>query len=161
MGFAIVTVTSRLSLSANGPAALADSSFVVTASQANYAEIAAGKLAGEKAATSAIRTFGDSLVADHTLAQQDLVRLAQKENITLPPGPDTEHQQLLDTLSGLTGRTFDSAYLSMQLLDHEVAVQLFQQEAESGKDSLTRQYATRYLPVLRHHLLKAKRLWGR
>jgi hypothetical protein len=42
-----------------------------------------------------------------------------------------------------------------------VAVQLFQQEAESGKDSLTRQYATRYLPVLRHHLLKAKRLWGR
>jgi putative membrane protein len=98
------------------------------------------------------------MVADHQMAQDELVQLARKEGVSLATEPDTEHQRMNTQLAVLSGRKFDSIYMNMQLLDHQVAVQLFQQEFNVGRDSLARVYATKYLPKLRHHLMMAKEL---
>lgn len=136
----------------------ADGDFLNTASQANLAEIAAGNLAGKKAGRPAIRAFADSMVRDHQLAEDELRQIARKEGVALANGPDTEHQRSAALLAGLSGMSFDSTYLHMQLLDHQVVIQLFQQESGLGRDSLARVYATRYLPRLRHHLQMVKEL---
>jgi putative membrane protein len=135
-----------------------DTDFINTAGQANLAEILAGRVAAKKAGREAIRDFAQSMVADHLQAQDDLTRIAQQEGVSIPRRPDTEHQRTNAQLDSLSGRKFDSAYMNYQLMDHEVAIQLFETETREGKDSLCRAYAARYLPKLRHHYEMAKPL---
>jgi len=135
-----------------------DGDFLNTASQANLAEIASGRLASKLADEPRIRAFADSVVADHEQAESELEGIAHQENITLAHSPDTEHQQSMARLANLAGGKFDSTYMNMQQLDHQVAIQLFQQESNVGRDSLARMYAKKYLPNLRHHLEMAKEL---
>jgi putative membrane protein len=132
--------------------------FLNTASRANLAEIAVGQLAEKMADRSGIRAFADSMVADHRMAEAELEQVTRKEGVGLASTPDTEHQQSAARLATLSGKKFDSTYMNMQLLDHQVAIQLFQQESSLGRDSLARVYATKYLPGLRHHLEMAKEL---
>ena len=135
-----------------------DTDFMNTASQSNLAGIIAGKLAAEKASREQIRNFADSMVADRETAQRELQQIALREGAVIARKPDTEHQLETAHLKTLSGTTFDSTYLNMQLLDHQVAIQLFQQESSLGRDSLCRTYATKYLPKLRRHLIMAKSL---
>src|ERR1700710_148666 len=85
-----------------------DTNFMNAASQANLAEIDAGKIASDRAATAAIRAFADQMVMDHAAAEADLVALAQKRSISLAGTPDMEHQQMAASLKKLSGKVFDS-----------------------------------------------------
>ena len=61
----------------------ADQTFFNQASQANLAEIAAGKLAETKG-NAKVKSLGKQMVTDHTTAQNELVALAKKETVTIP-----------------------------------------------------------------------------
>ena len=129
----------------------ADQSFFNLASQANLAEIAAGKLAETKGSAK-VKSLGKQMVADHTTAQNELVALAKKESITIPMSPDTEHKQALADLGKLSGKSFDSAYMAGQLADHKSAVALFSEESVNGSDPGAKAFAAKYLPKLKMHL---------
>ncbi len=129
----------------------ADQSFFNLASQANLAEIAAGKLAETKG-NAKVKSLGKQMVADHTTAQNELVALAKKESITIPMSPDAEHNQALADLNKLSGKSFDSAYVTGQLADHKTAVALFSEESVNGSDPGGKSFATKYLPKLKMHL---------
>jgi putative membrane protein len=129
----------------------ADESFFNQASQANLAEIAAGKLAEAKG-NAKVKSLGKQMVTDHTTAQNELVALAKKENVTIPMTPDAEHNQALADLNKLSGKSFDSAYMSGQLADHKKAVALFSEESVNGSDPGAKAFATKYLPKLKMHL---------
>jgi len=133
-----------------------DEDFIKRASEANMAEIEASQLATEKGASAELKAFADSMVIGHGVAQKELLQIAKKEGVSLSRSPDTEHGKMIEHLSRLSGRDFDGTYLHMQLLDHQVAVQLFQQEATTGKDPVARAYAGKYLSKLRHHLMMAQ-----
>jgi putative membrane protein len=143
----------------SSPNQATDTDFMNTAAQANLAEIDAGKLASVKAADAAVRSFAKTMVADHTTAQMELSALAGRRNVSLPQTPDTEHQSSSAQLAKLSGRSFDSTYINMQFLDHQVAIDLFRQENNVGKDTAARAYAAKYLPKLQHHMMMAKQLW--
>jgi putative membrane protein len=136
----------------------ADTDFITTASHANMAAIFAGQLAARKAGRADIRSFADSMVADHSMAQGELDSISFVENVRDARAPDTEHQQAIARLQSLSGAAFDAAYLKMQSLDHAVAIQLFQQESGLGRDSLCRMYAKKYLPRIRHHVMMIRKL---
>jgi putative membrane protein len=129
----------------------ADQSFFTQASQANLAEIAAGKLAESKG-NSKVKSLGRQMVTDHTTAQNELVALAKKENITIPMSTDADHQNALSDLNKLSGKSFDSAYIASQLADHKTAVALFSEESVNGTDPGAKALATKYLPKLKMHL---------
>jgi len=129
----------------------ADESFFKTASQANLAEIAAGKLAETKG-NSKVKSLGKQMVADHTTAQNELVALAKKQNISIPMSSDEDHKQALAELDKLSGKSFDSAYMASQLADHKTAVALFSEESVNGTDPGAKAFATKYLPKLKMHL---------
>ena len=125
--------------------------FYNKASEANLAEIQAGKLAEIKG-NAQVKNLGKQMVEDHTKAENELKDLAKKENITIATSPDEEHKQAVADMAKLSGSAFDSAYMASQLADHKVAVSLFTEESTSGTDAAAKAYAAKYLPKLKMHL---------
>jgi putative membrane protein len=129
----------------------ADDPFFNKASQANLAEIQAGKLAQSRGSAH-VKALGKQMVEDHTKAENELTDLAKNQKLNIAMSPDAEHTQALADLAKLSGKAFDSAYMKSQLADHQVAVTLFSQEAANGTDPSAQAYAAKYLPKLKMHL---------
>jgi len=122
------------------------------------AEVELGKLAAQKAASDAVKQFGQKMVDDHTKANDQLKQVAGKENITIPDSLDSKHQSRIDKLSKLSGPDFDRAYIKDQVKDHKQDVSEFKTEADSGSDPNIKQFASNTLPILEQHLTMAKDL---
>jgi putative membrane protein len=64
---------------------------------------------------------------------------------------DAEVTNATEKLNGLSGASFDKAYIEMMVADHQNAVALFEKASQST-DSAVKAYASKYLPVLKKHL---------
>jgi putative membrane protein len=145
----------------SGGAQAADSAFVAKASAAGLTEVAEGNLAGSNGASDAVKTFGSTMVTDHTDANTQLTTLVASKGITPASAPTASQQAAIDSLKALNGAAFDKRYAALALKDHQDAVALFEKEASSGKDADLRAFATKTLPTLKHHLSMAKALPGK
>ena len=135
-----------------------DKKFVKDAALGGMAEVELGKLATQKAASDAVKQFGQKMVDDHTKANEQLKEVASKENITIPDSLDSKHQSRIEKLSKLSGPDFDKAYIKDQVKDHKQDVSEFKSEADSGSDPNIKQFASNTLPILEQHLTMAKGL---
>ncbi len=134
----------------------ADETFVEKAAMSNMAEIQMGELAATKGADSLVRAFGESMVNDHTTAQDELDDIADDhDDVDWPDDLDQEHQNIMETLMQLEGFRFDSAYIASQVTAHERAVKTFQDGRDNGSDAEVRSYIDKYLPKIEMHLDKA------
>ncbi|GAA4312286.1 DUF4142 domain-containing protein [Compostibacter hankyongensis] len=136
----------------------ADQAFVMQAGYGNAAEVDLGKLAVSKAAGDGVKDFGQMMVDDHGTAQQELKDIARTWNISMPEQPDSIHQQKHRQLEAMSGTTFDTAYMHGQIIDHEKTIALFEAEMQNGENKRIKDYAGKYLPVIRMHLEKADSL---
>jgi putative membrane protein len=59
-------------------------------------------------------------------------------------------------LAKLSGADFDKRYISDMISDHKAAIKEFQKEADKGKDSDIKQFASKTLPTLKEHLQLAE-----
>jgi putative membrane protein len=134
------------------PVAPADMDFAKTAAAAGMAEVKLGKLAQQQAESDEVKQFGQRMVDDHTKANDQLKAIAEKKNIDLPQGPPDQAQKAYDDLQKKSGQDFDQAFMDTMVQDHHKAVDLFQQEAKSGKDADLQGFATATLPTLQQHL---------
>jgi putative membrane protein len=141
-------------------AAANDQSFADAAAQSGIAEVQMGHLAEQKAASPAVKQFGQTLVADHTQSNQELQQTAQQKNIQLPTQPNQNQKSEAQKLQGLSGGEFDRQFVQDEIKDHQKAISLFQQEVQSGKDGTMKAYAEKSLPVLKRHLQIAESLAG-
>jgi putative membrane protein len=145
----------------SGDAQAADSTFVAKASAAGLTEVAEGNLAGSNGKSDAVKTFGSTMVSDHTDANSKLTALVASKGITPASAPTAPQQAAIDSLKALNGAAFDKRYAALALKDHQDAVALFEKEASSGKDADLRAFAANVLPTLKHHLAMAKALPGK
>jgi predicted outer membrane protein len=83
---------------------------------------------------------------------------AQNAGLTVPTALLPKHQKKADKLSGKSGAEFDKAYMSAMVKDHAKQLQLFQQEASSGKAESLRQFAKETVPALEQHLALAQQV---
>jgi putative membrane protein len=143
-----------------GSVSSTDQGFVMMAAQASWAEIVTGQIAQKNAGSDAVRQFGQRMVQDHGMANQELASIAGKLGITLPKDPDAKHQADAKMLERVTGPEFDSQYSKQMVMDHEVAVALFEKQSKGGDDPSLRQFSTKYLPILQEHLKMARALGG-
>lgn len=134
----------------------ADQHFMIKAAQGGMAEVQLGNLAKDHASSASVKTFGQQMVDDHTKAGDELKSLAAKKNITLPADVDAKDKATIDRLSKLNGAAFDKAYMRDMVADHKKDVAEFQKEANSGKDSDVKDWASKTLPTLQHHLQMAQ-----
>jgi putative membrane protein len=135
-----------------------DATFVRQASGAGLAEVQAGQLATERAASAEVKAFGQRMVDDHTQANHELTTIAQAKRLPVATQLDRKHQAMADTLAKLRGTEFDQAYMAGQVADHEEAVRLFTTEAKQGKDAELKAFAAKTLPALREHLQLARNI---
>lgn len=156
----IITASLGLATAAAFAAGLpsADATFAKKAAQGGMAEVAMGQLAADKGASSDVKTFGQTMVTDHSAANDELTAAAAKADVNLPSGPTSAQEKMKASLQKLDGAAFDSRYASMMVKDHEEDVALFREEANTGKDPTLRAFAQKTLPTLESHLDMAKKL---
>ena len=133
-----------------------DQQFIDQAAAGGMAEVDLGRLAREKAGARDVRAFGARMVADHTRANNRLMALAKRLNMTPAGTPDPQQQSMHDQLAAASGADFDKQYIEGQVTAHQQTIQLFEGEAQGGQDAQLKRFARETLPTLRMHLRRAE-----
>jgi putative membrane protein len=134
----------------------ADMKFAREAATGGMEEVQLGQLAVQNASSDQVKQFGQRMVDDHSKANDQLMALASKENMTLPMQLTAKEQAVVNRLSGLKGTAFDKAYMRDMVRDHEKDIAAFETEASSGTDPGLKDFAGKTLPTLQEHLRLAK-----
>ncbi|WP_144109171.1 DUF4142 domain-containing protein [Paraburkholderia sp. BCC1886] len=142
----------------SGTIAPADQQFVQEASKADATEIAASRVALKNSSDPKVKKFAQQMIVDHTKLSRGMATLAAKKGLTTTPAADSA---LVGKLQTLKGHEFDQAYVEQVGLEaHQQAVDLFQQESQSGSDPQLKAAAAHALPTIKHHLMMAQQLAG-
>ncbi|GAA5533432.1 DUF4142 domain-containing protein [Deinococcus aluminii] len=141
-------------------ASTADGLFLQAATGSNLFEIQAAQVALSKTGSDPVRAFAQHMVNDHTTAQNQVAALATRKGVPLPKMLPPELQLKLNTLSGLSGAAFDTAYAREMVLSHQLTVSLLQNEQAAGKDADVVALANQQLPIITQHLTEAQALPG-
>ena len=133
------------------------SNFVEEASAKGLAEIESAKLALSKSNTPAVRKFAETMIADHTKANEELAAIARSKKLKISDEPELMNKAKATILKQRDGQSFDEAYANNQVMAHEQTIELFQKAANS-KDAELKAFAKKTLPKLQHHLEMAREL---
>ena len=108
-----------------------------------------------------MKRFAETMIKDHTKANDELKTAAKAANIEVPAKLLEKHQKHVDTFTNYKGTDFDADYAKHQVMDHEEAVALFTRASKELKNKELKDFATKTLPTLQHHLEEAKKLSGK
>lgn len=135
-----------------------DATFMTTATRGGLAEVQMAQLAARNGRSPAVKRFAAKMQEDHGRANQEMLALAQRKQITPPDSIGADQQQTYDSLAKLRGRAFDRAYAQAMVADHQEDLRAFQEEAQNGTDPEVKAFAARHVPVLQEHLRMAQQL---
>ena len=140
---------------------VADQVFAMMAAEGGLTEVQLAKLAADRAADPAVKQLAQRLVQDHTKGNQELLAIAEKQDISVPKKVDGTHEDVVKLFSRLEGAQFDQAFLRYQVMHHEKDVTAFNLQAKEGQDPGLKAFAAQQLPVLQEHLREAQTLAAR
>jgi putative membrane protein len=140
--------------------ALLSPGFLAQASSANQFEIQSSQLALQASQNAAVRSFANTLIADHTQLGQQVASVAASAHLPPPPlGLLPAQQATLDQLRAAgTGYAFDTAYRQAQIDAHQQAIALMQNYSTSGDVPPLRTAAGGAIPMMQQHLAMAQSL---
>lgn len=133
-----------------------DADFAMEAASGGMMEVELGKLAQVNASSQSVKDFGQTMIKDHSAANEELKSTAASKNITLPDVPNADMQKKIDDLRNKSGKDFDDAYIDLMVKDHKQDIDEFQKEADKGNDPDLKGWAANKVPVLQHHLQMAQ-----
>ena len=138
-----------------------DRKFVMSAARGGELEVTLGKLAVEKATSEDVKKFGQTMVDDHSKANEELKALAESKKIDLTKAQENAKKRgdgISQKFRKLEGAEFDKAYMAVMVKDHEQDVKEFEKQAKSGEDADIKAFAEKTLPTLQSHLTTAKEI---
>lgn len=138
-----------------------DRQFITQAAQDGMAEVQLGKLAQQKASSSDVKQFAQTMVEHHGKANSELESIASKLGSPPPKTLDQKHQEKMKKFEKLSGDQFDREYSQEMVKAHEQAVSLFEKQSKSGDAEELKQFASKSLPLLQDHLKMARGLTGK
>ncbi|HEX6741369.1 MAG TPA: DUF4142 domain-containing protein [Sphingomicrobium sp.] len=157
------TVENGPVLPANDVTAAAPNSaqgFANAAAASDRFEIESSKLAASAATSAAVKAFAAKMVTAHTASSAKLKSTAAGLSPAITPD-DTlapDQQAKLDSLKGLKGADFDSAYAAAQVEAHQKALDALNGYAASGDEPKLKELASGMVPTVTAHLNMAKGL---
>lgn len=135
---------------------MGDKSWLKMTHKEGIDELRLGQLAAQRGSSSAVKAFGQQMVADHSKMNLELKKLADKKGIQLDkPAIMSADYNKLDRLSGAQ---FDKEYISIMLADHKEDVASYGKQAKQGGDPNLTAWAAKQLPTLQHHLNQIERI---
>jgi putative membrane protein len=126
--------------------------------EADRAEVAAGKMAQQKASSEQVKKFAEHMVQDHGKMLDEKQEMAQSKGVKLPQSPDKKHQAAMKKLQDASGTEFDRQYMAQMVKDHEKALKLAQKAAKDAKDPQLKAAAQKGAQEIEEHLKNAKQL---
>ena len=126
-------------------------------------EVAAGKIALERARSPGVKAFARKMVDAHTETTAKLKATIRNNNVnvTLPGRMDARRRGLLDDLRGARGDAFDHRYLVQQIAAHREADILIHRYAKVGKINAIHDFAAATDRLVEMHLTMAQDLAAR
>lgn len=126
----------------------------------NLAEIQEGKLAQAKATSKRTRRYGKRLVRDHTAADRQVVKAANRLVLTLSDTLPTAQQSEINQLSRLPASDFDRAFAQLEADRHDRLIADVERAQRQLNDRLAQQLAAQYLSQQHQHAREARALLG-
>jgi len=127
--------------------------------QADINEIAAARIALNKAESSEVKAFAQQMVDDHGAALTKVQAVAQQKGVTLPTEPDAKHKAMADKLEKQSGGAFDKMYMeNAGTKDHKMVLSKLQSDAMKIKDPDVKALADAHTPVVEQHLKSAQQM---
>ena len=124
----------------------------------NQMEIEMGKLAQEKGQSKEVKSFGKTLVTDHTAADKKVAALAKQEKIDLTAAMPPMKDDKMAPLKTAVGAEFDKAFARAMLEDHTKDVEEAKAAREATTDPKLKALLTSTIPVLEKHRETAQKL---
>lgn len=138
-----------------------DRRLMTRAAQMGIAEVAASKVAMEKASRPEVKKFAEHMVKEHEKSNSDLKQIASSKGVSLPTSPDARHQEALKNMRGMSGEKFDRQYMEQAgVKDHKAALDLFQDGANKAKDPELKAYFEKNATHIKQHLAMAQDIAG-
>jgi len=124
---------------------------------ANQMEVAAGKLAQEKGQSKDVKSFGKTLVNDHTAADKKVMALAKQEKIDLPTSEPMSDDKM-EKMKSASGADFDQMFAAEMLEAHKQAVADAKSARDATADKKLKSLLATTIPVLEKHRDTAQKL---
>lgn len=119
-------------------------------------EVRLGKLAQQKASAYKVKEFGERMIHDHSMANDELKNIAKKNNIMLPDNMLPANQNTYNELSKFSGPDFDLNYMNTMVKDHKEDIKAFENASANAGNMEIRHWAQKTLPILKQHLKLAE-----
>jgi len=143
----------------NAKLSAGDEKAVKDMAQANINEIAAAKIALNKAQSSDVKAFAQKMVDDHGAALTKVQTVAQQKGVMLPTEPDAMHKAMAANLEKQSGDAFDKMYMeNAGTKDHQMVLSKLQSDAKMIKDPDVKALADAHTPVVEQHLKSAQQM---
>jgi putative membrane protein len=134
-----------------------DKQFMIQAAQGGLAEVQLAQMAKQKASSPAVLQFAQQMIDDHTPANQELMAIATQKGVALPKTIGPQNQAVKRSLSKLSGKAFEQAYIrAAGVQAHTQQAAVFQKEVQQGRDQDVKAFATKILPTVKDHLRMAR-----
>lgn len=134
--------------------------FVNAAAISDMYEVAAGKVAVQRAQSPAVKDFANQMIQAHTETTEKLKGILAKNNINVTPPAhvDNRRQGMLDDLRGAKAEDFDHRYISQQIAAHKEADILMRGYAKDGDNTAVKDFAATTDQAVKMHLSMAEKL---
>lgn len=129
-----------------------DAKFVIKVASSGLTEIELGKLALQRGQNKRVKNFGGLMAKDITKTLNKLKKIAQNKHINLPTAPLAADQKIIDSLTKLSGRQFDNAYVNLMITGRKRYVTVFESEAKNSGDPDIKSFANKTLTPIKNHL---------
>ncbi len=142
----ILATTLALASAAAAAAPIADTdrTFLTSEVQGATYEVGIAKLATQKATKPQIRAYSKKIVADHSTANPELMRLAKSKSVTAPTGMSTADSARYEILKGDSGTAFDKAYVDEITRINSDDKDSFKKEMSATKDPQIKAYVAKF-----------------
>lgn len=139
-----------------------DQQFLQKAFVGNVKEIVLGNIAVKQAKSEEVRDFGERMIKAHSKANQKVVALLKEHKADLDESKlKMELKKAVEKVATHQGEAFDKAYMQVMVMSHQKSLDMYQNQAQNGKQNEIVQYAKETLPSIRDHLQQAKQLAGK
>jgi putative membrane protein len=128
-----------------------DKQFVRTAAQNGIADVKIGMLAVQKGGPE-VKDLGQKMIEDHTRINKDMGEMAELIGTMLPKKMSKEDEAEYEKLNGLSGKDFDTEYLTYIAKSHFQDLHVFHQEAAVASEPELAQEVVRAMHTMHEHL---------
>jgi putative membrane protein len=128
--------------------------------RADVAEIAAAKVALERAQAEAVRKYAQLLADTHAKLLEEGEKIAKLHGAAVRHDLDARHHDALSRLQNASRIGFDRAYVAQTISDHREALELMRRATAERRDANLKALAAKAAPYIEKHLEIAQQLAG-